>query len=78
MPEDAFTRVPFYGNVYEKSIETGGKALELKTKRTGKPATELEIQGVERAAHREALKETKRVLYTIDRYSNIASIVAKY
>ena len=76
MPEDAFTRVPFYGNVYEKSIETGARALELKTQRTGKPATELEIQGVEKAAHREALKETKRVLYTIDRYSNIASIGA--
>ena len=76
MPEDAFTRVPFYGNVYQKAIETGGKALELKTKRTGKPATELEIQGVEKAAHREALKETKRVLYTIDRYSNLASLGA--
>ncbi len=76
MPEDAFTRVPFYGNVYEKTIDSGAKALQLKTQRTGKPATELEIQGVERAAHREALKETKRVLYTIDRYSNIASIVA--
>jgi hypothetical protein len=76
MPEDAFTRVPFYGNIYEKTIETGAKALQLKTQRTGKPATELEIQGVEKAAHREALKETKRVLYTIDRYSNIASIVA--
>jgi len=76
MPEDAFTRIPFYGNVYEKAIETGGKVLLDKTKRTGKPATELEIQGVERAAHREALKETKRVLYTIDRYSNFASVVA--
>ena len=76
MPEDAFTRVPFYGNVYQKTIETGGRALELKTKRTGKPATELEIQGVEKAAHREALKETKRVLYTIDRYSNLASLGA--
>ena len=76
MPEDAFTRVPFYGNVYQKTIENGAKALELKTQRTGKPATELEIQGVEKAAHREALKETKRVLYTIDRYSNIASIGA--
>ncbi len=52
MPEDAFTRVPFYGNVYEKTIDSGAKALQLKTQRTGKPATELEIQGVERAAHR--------------------------
>jgi hypothetical protein len=76
MPEDAFTRIPFYGNVYEKTIENGAKALQLKTQRTGKPATELEIQGVEKAAHREALKETKRVLYTIDRYSNFASIAA--
>lgn len=76
MPEDAFTRIPFYGNVYKKSIESGAKVLQAKTQRTGKPATELEIQGVEKAAHREALKETKRVLYTIDRYSNIASVVA--
>jgi hypothetical protein len=76
MPEDAFTRIPFYGNVYQKAIDTGGKALILKTKRTGKPATELEIQGVEKAAHREALKETKRVLYTVERYSNFASLVA--
>ena len=54
MPEDAFTRVPFYGNVYQKAIDTGGNALALKVQRRGKPAAELEIQGVEKATHREA------------------------
>ena len=74
MPEDAFTRVPFYGNVYQKAIDTGGNALALKVQRRGKPATELEIQNVEKSAHREALRETKRVLYTVERYSNLASL----
>jgi hypothetical protein len=76
MPEDAFTRVTFYGNVYEKAVNTGGNALILKAQRRGKPATELEIASVERAAHREALRETKRVLYTVERYSNLASLGA--
>jgi len=76
MPEDAFTRIQFYGNIYQKTIDNGAKFLQAKAQRTGKPVTELEIQGVEKAAHREALKETKRVLYTIDRYSNIASIIS--
>jgi hypothetical protein len=76
IPEDALTRVPFYGNIYKPAIDKGGELLIAKSKLTGKPVTELEIQGVEKAAHREALKETKRVLYTVDRYSNFASLFA--
>jgi len=73
MPEDAFTRHPFYNNVYQVAVERGGQALIAKQKRTGVAPSAQEIAGVERAAHREALKETNRILYTVKRYSNFAA-----
>jgi len=76
IPEDNFIRVPFYSGIYEEVINTGAKLLQEKSKRTGKPVTELQIQGVERAAHREALKESKTILYTVERYSNIVPLLS--
>jgi hypothetical protein len=73
MPEDALVRHPFYDSVYKTAIERGGQALIDKQKRTGKATSAEEIAGVEKAAHREALKETNRVLYTVKRYSNFAA-----
>ena len=76
IPEDNFIRVPFYTSIYEEAINNGAKLLQQKTKRTGKAATELEIRGVEKAAHREALKESKTILYTVERYSNIVPLLS--
>jgi hypothetical protein len=76
MPEDALVRHPFYDNVYQSAIQRGGESLIAKQKRTGVAPSNTEIAAVEKAAHREALKETNRVLYTVKRYSNFAATVA--
>ena len=73
IPEDVMVRVPFYDNIYKSTIRQGAEALLKREKRTGIKITDREIKQVEFAAHRAALKEVNRNLFTIKRYSNFAA-----
>lgn len=73
MPEDILVRHPFYNSVYKSAIERGAASLQAQSKRLGRPVPQSAIASIERAAHKEALKETNRTLYTIKRYSNFAA-----
>lgn len=75
MPEDILVRHPFYDKVYKSALQRGADSLMAQSQRIGKAPSEASIRAVEKAAHREALKETNRVLFTIKRYSNLAGIV---
>lgn len=74
LPEDIMVRVPFYDAVYRNSIIQGAEALLKREKRTGVKVTSSEVRQVEFAAHRAALKEVNRNLFTIKRYSNFAAL----
>lgn len=76
IPEDVMVRVPFYNAVYENSIRQAADALLKREKRTGVKITDADIKQVEFAAHRTALKEVNRNLFTIKRYSNFATYVS--
>jgi len=72
IPEDVMVRVPFYNSIYQSTIRQAAEGLLKREARTGKKITDREIKQVEFAAHRAALKEVNRNLFTIKRYSNFA------
>ena len=69
IPETKMLRHPFYKSVYDGAQKAGyARAVER-----GIDVGRAEVKaGINRAAHREALKATKSTLYTIDRLSNAA------
>jgi hypothetical protein len=69
LPEDITVRHPFYKHVWDDEY-----ARRLKIALDGGMVPSAEnLEKIRRSAHRQALKETKETLYTIDRYSNSAA-----
>jgi hypothetical protein len=78
MPEDAWARHPLYIDLYKKSLKS---RIESFNKVNGRPMEGMaddvvaskELQIAMRAAHADALMGTKKVLFTIDRRSNLST-----
>ena len=70
IPEDTFTRSPFYGARYSATVRN---LIDI---RQGQPGavTAQDIELIQRQAHARALKDTKDWLYTIDRPTLLGSI----
>lgn len=80
MPEDAWARHPVYVDLYRKALKrkiddfnyvSQGK-MELPTGPDSILSKDLQV--AMKNAHAEALRETKRILFTIDRRSNLSSL----
>jgi hypothetical protein len=69
LPEDAFVRAPFYGRRYQDTRAEIFRSLDSQFE--GKTIPFEEYARAERMAHRRALKDTKKWLYTIDRRTNL-------
>lgn len=67
-PEDLAARHPFYRHMHMAEQSRLTRLLADQ----GRPLTEDVLARINRSAHSFALKETKRTLYTIERYSNPA------
>lgn len=80
MPEDAWARHPVYAELYKKSLQ---QRIDDFTALNGRPVSDLpddlisssEMQLAMRAAHADALRGTKHLLFTIDRKTNLASFM---
>jgi hypothetical protein len=78
MPEDAWARHPVYAELYRRSLE---QRINDFTALNGRPVSNLpdelisssEMDLAMRAAHADALRGTKQLLFTIDRKTNLAS-----
>lgn len=72
LPENRLSRHPFYDHVYKDYVS---EAIPRRLKEAGSSGrlTQAEIDDIVKAAHRRALHETIRTIYTISRYSNIAA-----
>lgn len=71
MPEDVFVRHPFANAVYQKALR---ESID-NANRQGVKLTANELEGIVTGARRKALQETRRYLFTIERYSNAANTV---
>lgn len=69
LPEDAFVRAPFYGRRYQDTRDI--LLAQINDQYKGKTVPFEEIARAERIAHRRALKDTKKWLYTIERRTNL-------
>jgi len=80
MPEDAWARHPVYDKLYRQSLE---QRINDFTALNGRPVSELpdelisssEMGLAMRAAHADALRQTKQLLFTIDRKTNLAAFM---
>lgn len=70
IPEDTFTRQPFYGARYQATI----KSLVETTMQQRGSVTLRDVERIQGMAHSRALKDTKDWLYTIDRPTVLGSI----
>jgi hypothetical protein len=70
MPEDAWARHPLYSELYRRSMEARVDAL---AKLSGEKLTQSQLNLIYKQAHNDALRGTKRTLYTVDRNSNLGS-----
>jgi hypothetical protein len=71
MPEDVFVRHPFAGAVYKRTLK---ESIDLRISQNVS-LTRTELNKIVANARRTALAETRRTLYTIERYSNISTFV---
>ena len=71
LPEDTLIRHPFADKIYQAALKESIDSAN----RQGIRLTNSELQGIITGAARKALQETRRTLYTIERYSNIANTV---
>lgn len=71
IPEDVFVRHPFADKIYQRALR---ESIDNANKQ-GVKLTADELNGIVAGARRKALQETRRTLYTIERYSNIANTV---
>ena len=72
LPEDTLVRHPFYNAVYKRTVNAQvDRALA-----DGREITNEIMERFVANAHRNAMKETNRTLYTIQRYSNAAAVFA--
>ena len=78
MPEDAWARHPLYADLYRKSLK---QRIDSFTALNGRPVKEMADDSVSysemglamRAAHADALRGTKEILFTLDRKTNLAT-----
>ena len=71
LPEDVFVRHPFANAIYTQALKNSIDNAN----RQGIKLTNNEMEGIIAGARRKALQETRRTLYTIERYSNLAHVV---
>jgi len=71
IPENRAVRHPFYANMWETE---SSRLLDM-ARRQGIELTDEAKLAIDAAAHKFALRETKRTLYTIERYSNPAIVL---
>ena len=68
MPEDAFVRMPFYGRRYREVYEQRLRLAAQSAQQNGRQMISgRELGEIVRRSHMDALRETKRYLYTIER-----------
>jgi len=80
MPEDAWARHPVYDQLYRQSLQ---QRIDDFTALNGRPVSTLpddrlaasEMQLAMKAAHQDAVRGTKQLLFTIDRKTNLASVM---
>lgn len=80
MPEDAWARHPVYDKLYRQSLE---QRINDFTALNGRPVSTLpdelisasEMDLAMKAAHADALRGTKQLLFTIDRKTNLAAFM---
>lgn len=78
LPEDAWARHPLYADLYRKSLK---QRIDSFTAINGRPVKEIADDSVSytemglamRAAHADALRGTKEILFTLDRKTNLAT-----
>jgi hypothetical protein len=77
-PEDMLVRHPLYVATFRKTMDelVSRKVAEVGKARTIQGITNGEFQGLEKTAHRMALKELEATAYTIQRYSTPASYMS--
>jgi hypothetical protein len=77
-PEDMLVRHPLYAATFRKTMDelVSRKVAEVGKTRTIQGVTNGEFQGLEKTAHRMALKELEATAYTIQRYSTPASYMS--
>ena len=68
IPEDSLVRAPFYGMRYRDTVS---QMIRVAQESGGRKITMREVEQIQRAAHRRALKDTKDWMYTIDRRTNL-------
>ncbi len=71
IPEDAFVRIPFYGRRHQIAVES--LVSDLKSQ-VGDLITNRDLQAIQETAHRRALADSKKWLYTIERRTNLGRI----
>lgn len=71
LPEDVFVRHPYAAAVYNRALK---ESID-NANRQGIKLTNDELQGIITGAARKALQDTRRTLYTIERYSNLSHVV---
>lgn len=70
-PESALVRHPFYAEVWDRRFQQ----LLHNARRQGREETDELLQKINSTAHRYAMRQTNEVLYTIERYSNLAGML---
>ena len=77
-PEDMLVRHPLYVATFRRTMDelVSRKVAEVGKARTIEGLTNGEFQGLEKTAHRMALKELEATAYTIQRYSTPASYMS--
>lgn len=71
IPENAFVRTPFYGRRYRDTVLTMRNNLQEQF--GDRPIPMTEVNRIIRNAHRQALRDTKSTLYTIERRTKLGS-----
>lgn len=72
MPEDAWARHPLYAELYRRSMQGRIDAL---AKLSGERLTQKQLDLIYKQAHNDALRGTKQILYTVDRQTNLSSMM---
>ena len=68
LPEDAFVRMPFYGREYKRVFEDRVRLARQAAESEGRRLVSgAELGRIVTASHKDALRATKRYLYTIER-----------
>lgn len=70
-PESALVRHPFYAEVWQRRMDMMVKQAQSQ----GRTVDKALLTAINTSAHRAAMRATNETLYTIERYSNLASVM---